>query len=307
MAVFKAREHVATVDSFPECDQGSAIDEIACVFRCYELWQFSSTDPSVQLALLNLSPKVKRLYKAVRLAARFLLFDLVFELVCGPGVTIQEDTLESAKARTRLIVDPDTLEYDERVRQYVIEKYRGEGKKFLKTLGDDHYNAGRRAARLPVDVLTLILARHWVNPHCPLWMMTTPMLKKVLPRLAVDVSCTVEAIRNRIDILSDAGALRFPGLPIFELDLLPIPRLRPDADNSIILEPGASAGFSTVSEALAIPDAIHSSKGTPKEPYYHPTSGMVIQRFSVLGEDPINPLPDVAYTIKYATQRRRSV
>ncbi len=310
-AVRKVRDQLANENSFPECEPGTAIAEIVRVFSRYELWAFSPTDPSVQRAILDANPN-ETLYKSVRRAARSLLFDLAFELVCGPGVSNKEDNLESAKARSRLITDPATLRYDPMVVDYLVGKLLStQFRKFLDKLSDDLYNARRRSVLLPVDEHTLVMARHWVNPHCPLWMMTIPVLMKVLPRLTEGVSWTRETIRKRLKILVEAEVRRFPKQPIFEVELRPLPESRPDADDNSKSDLFMRDEFQSASEA-AKESELHASLDTLGETkteqklYYNRFSGIVIRQFSVRGIDPCGLVPSFDYSIKFVPQRRRT-
>src|SRR5690606_31053486 len=61
------------------------------------------------------------------------------------------------------------------------------------------------------------LACHWTDPHCPLWMMTRAALAKVLPRITNGGNWTWDAIRKRLKTMSRAGAVRFPGQPIVDV------------------------------------------------------------------------------------------
>ena len=305
-AVLEARKQVTTGNSYAECESGSAIDDISTLFRRYELWHFSPTDPSVQQVILDSTPKRRGLYQSVQLAARGVLFDLAFDVVCGSGVSRKEKTLESARARTKLIVEPDLLRTDDSITAYVAEKLRSEGRSFLNQLSIDWHNAERRKKCLPIDLSLFVLAQHWVNPHCPLWMMTAPVMEKVLRSMTKHGSWTSETIRKRLKILRDAEALRFPGYPIFEVELRPIPKPKVESCKTNNLKPEKLEEFQTAGEVTANQGATASAEDVTPETTFHRATGMVVRQFSVLGKDPGRPLPGVDYSIKFGTRRGRS-
>lgn len=328
-AVLKAREHVATVDSRPECEQGSVIDEIARKFRRYELWLFLPTDPSVQKAILDATPDSQTLYEKARQGACQLLFDLAFDIICGPGITTKENTLQAAKTRTRLIIKPGWIQLDDDMRDYFAENSSRDGSKFWMEMQSDSHNAERRQNTLQLDMHALVMARHWVNPHCPLWMMSLPVLDDVLPAIAKDPigkngKWTLDTIRNRFEILRDAGACRFPGEPIFKVKLRARPETRPDAsamsasecDKLATLQNACDEAVKAItlgkSSAKAIKNmmekvmALEKAKVVSDEAtFYDRSSGRVVEQFSVCVKNKLPPVQNLEYSIEVSSRRSR--
>jgi len=213
------RETIAHGNSYPKCAEGSALWEICDTFRTYEAWQFSSDDPSVSRIVRENSGVSVQFAKTVEQAARRILFDCAFEIVCGlgasaPGNSPDGGTLDDWRNHTMSIAYPSSTGTDSATGYYLAERLSTHGYKFLKKLTLDYYNAERRNERLPVDMHLLVLARHWVDPHCPLWMMTLPALEAVLRKITAGGNWTPEVIRKRLKKMDTRGAKRFPKQPI---------------------------------------------------------------------------------------------
>lgn len=329
-AVIKAREHVATVDSRPECENGSVIDMIARKFRRYELWLFLPTDLSVQKTILDATPDSQTLYAEARQGARQVLFDLAFDIICGPGITTKENTLQAAMTRTRLIIKPGWIKFDEDMVDYLAENASRDGSQFWREMQNEAHNTERRENILQLDMHALVMARHWVNPHCPLWMMSLPVLQKVLPAIAevpVDMhpQWTPDTIRNRIEILNDAGACRFPEEPIFDVKLRTRPKIQPDA---VVVSASARTKLAnlrkTCDEAVkaitlgnrsteAIKNmmekvmALERAKTVNDEtPFYDRGSGRVVEQFSVCVKNTQPPKQNLGYCIEVSPKKPRT-
>jgi hypothetical protein len=210
--LYAVREGAAS-SSFPEVESGSTLDEVMRILRLFEIWHFSPSDPSVQKLILDGAPDCAQLYEANRRASRLLLFDIALGLVCGLGDPDSDHTLEEARGRTDLITNPNRIMSNEGA-DFLSARLNTS---FLKDLTAQFYNAERRKDKSPTDMHMLVLTRHWVDPHCPLWMMTLQALENVLPKISTGGNWTHDGIRKRIKKLSAFGVTRFPKQPIIDI------------------------------------------------------------------------------------------
>lgn len=200
----------------------SAIADIFQQFTNLEVWQFSPNDPSVQRFIVDRLPTGASLYAAARKASREVLFDAAFEMICGLGAggwkrpdTLA--TLENWRDHTSLMRDPLNIVSDTDCAAHLAARIVAGGSEFLHILAREFYNASRRSRRVPVDMKLMVMARHWVDPHCPLWMMSLPALEGVLRQITTNGSWSPETIRDGLKKMNAAGALRFPGQPIIDV------------------------------------------------------------------------------------------
>lgn len=199
---------------FQQVEPGSALDAVLTLFRKFEIWHPVPDQLSVQKIISEGVPGGAKLLDKTRKAVRLLLFDHLFQAVCGLGDPDSDTTLEDARDRTQLIWDPQSVLRDRR--STFLERHWN--RRFLLKMANSLRDAERRERALPMDVETFFLARHWVDDHCPLWMMTRPVLEHVLPTIATEGFWTRDIIRKRFRKLSNYGVTRFPKEPIVKVE-----------------------------------------------------------------------------------------
>lgn len=148
---------------------------------------------STARCVMRLAEKVKmRLdfadeYRKAVLSVRGVLFDLAVEETFGGRVSFDVPIHElESKLNMRLLVsDPLSIESDEKVRDFLIDGLAGMGRggdgvKFARSVAATIVAARKKANASHHETIKKVVARYWLDPDFPLWLMTAKAIGEFL-------------------------------------------------------------------------------------------------------------------------------
>ncbi|MBB5030515.1 hypothetical protein [Prosthecobacter vanneervenii] len=158
---------------------------------------------SIQEDLMELLRKaghhdIDHQYEQALRSARGILFDCAVKQVMYFLHREARGDLEKALCRVLFIEDPSILHGSTTVSEYLHDGIVARGSVFLQELTDDFRNAERRKSRLIIDDQAWTMASHWTNPHCPLWLMERPAIRKACKAHDPSVGFSQDAVNNRL-------------------------------------------------------------------------------------------------------------
>lgn len=203
-------KHVAGDLELSQSQVGGQVDLLMRQLCSLPFMNESSERPadSIQEDLINKSgvQDIELQYAEARQSARGIFFDcatkLLFRFLAKEGGEVSK-----AISRALLILDPTILLKSVEVGKYLangIVKGRGD---FLKGLGEDFKNLERRTKKCDSDGEVLgpsingelwVMAAHWTNPHCPLWLMERPAVYEACKLLSPGGNWSQNTVDNFI-------------------------------------------------------------------------------------------------------------
>lgn len=199
------------------------------ILGCFEQLLFPAmgcemVEDSIQNVLMEYLKRaghrdIKMMHKKARLVARGVVFECAVQLnsVSKSGSVHH---FEDAFCRASLIKDPLSMLTDENVRLYLAYGLLDKRADFLRDLQSDFYNADRRHSILPIDWPLYVMAVHWTNTHCPLWLMERETILETCKHLSVNGSWSKALVEDRIKKFK---LPRGPALPIVGIRTEPSP------------------------------------------------------------------------------------
>jgi len=115
-------------------------------------------------------------------SVRGVLFDIAVETTFG-GPILQATSsweLEDEFCKRRLVEYPLSIEYDERIRSYVVDGMTREGASFARSIASCFDSAAAKTNINHNLRIRSTLAVHWLNQDFPLWLMTAPAIESFL-------------------------------------------------------------------------------------------------------------------------------
>jgi len=163
---------------------------------------FRDPDDSIQYALFDVLSKTgncdfAQKYRDAKKSTIEPLFAATINIYFEHK-SLASKTVAQALHRTLFLEDPDSMLTNPLVLEYLFDQISKDRSRFLKSLGLDCYNVDRRSQRVPMDVCSYILARHWTNKHCPLWLMQRVAIVDACKSLAPNESWSEAIVRERI-------------------------------------------------------------------------------------------------------------
>lgn len=174
----RIRDLIVADDPLPEIIQDSALMAVCRGYRDLQLGREDDRDiPSIQSLIIkyyvaNGFSEIVSQYTEAKISSRKQLFKHAAELVLGEHAAGDEFDPEEALLRTAIIANPFAARNREECVDYLFEGLGEGGWRFLHDLANEVKKAEERKHRIKTDLHTLVLARHWVDPHCPLWLMS---------------------------------------------------------------------------------------------------------------------------------------
>ncbi|HRQ87178.1 MAG TPA: hypothetical protein PLA50_00135, partial [Bacteroidia bacterium] len=178
-------------EPLPEIIRDSAL---MAVCRKYWSIQLGRDDcwgiPSIQSALINYYKtngfsEILSQYEEAKESSRRQLFKHAAELVLGRGFEKSEFNPEEAMLRTAIIGDPYAARNCEGCVDYLFDGMGDRGWRFLHDLANEVKKAEERKHRVKTDFHMLVMAKYWVDPHCPLWLMSKGAIQDACRALSI--------------------------------------------------------------------------------------------------------------------------
>lgn len=174
----RIRDLIVADEPLPQIIQDSALMAVCRGYRDLQLGREDGRDfPSIQSLLIkyylaNGFSEIVSQYTEAKISSRKQLFKHAAELVLGEQAADDEFDPEEALLRTAIIANPFAARNREECVDYLFEGLGEGGWRFLHDFANEVKKAEERKHRIKTDLHTLVLARHWVDPHCPLWLMS---------------------------------------------------------------------------------------------------------------------------------------
>ncbi len=200
---------------------------IADIYRKFEQEYFYSRqgnleEDSIQKALIetlsNNDPATKQLHANAKRDARGALFDYLVDqgFMDSEGKGNETEDLKTRQHLAELLDDPYLMTTDLSLQEFIADGIANGGSRFLKDLSTMFYNAERREHRLNVDMYVLVIATHWTDSHCPLWLMQVGAILKACKAHSINQSWTMEMVKERLKKLK---LKRFRPAPILDIQI----------------------------------------------------------------------------------------
>lgn len=200
----KIRTMVAHGEDPPKLIYDSPYAEVCRQYRTLEWMPYDFEKESVQNALIRYYkesgyPVIEEEFAAAKRSARAFLFDFAARITLGEDVEGSELDLEWAFARSRIISGPMAARNDDRCVDTLFDRMSGpEGWRYAQDLSNELKKAEERCFRVKFDRHDLVLAKHWVNPDCPLWLMTKPAISSACRAFSKYGQWSDERIKRRL-------------------------------------------------------------------------------------------------------------
>lgn len=199
------RSLIVAGDLAPEpAQQCPYLDQICSIIRRLLIPVEPTEVPSLQSEILAASRKrdegnLDKEFECAGRSARGLIFDCVADAVVGRDARIGRIDIQSGGINTALLRDPYILLSNPAVVDHVADNLAKDGEAFSKELLSAFHNANRRkTARIPIDMQSLLLARHWTDPQLPMWLMSRSCVLNVCREFLPSESWTDSQIKNRL-------------------------------------------------------------------------------------------------------------
>ena len=191
------------VSRMPAIGSDSALMIVASRFGDLLLMREGVDGANIQSILVDYYRKkggsdIDTQYSAARRSARAVVFDIAAELVFGGKGTESTFDYEEAFIQTLIVTDPISASYLDDCVEYLFQGMKTGGGNFLLGLASKFNNARRRRVLLTADYHLLVLARHWVDPLCPLWLMTEGCVLSAARTLAPNLDWSQPRIHERL-------------------------------------------------------------------------------------------------------------
>ncbi|WP_395750111.1 hypothetical protein [Prosthecobacter sp.] len=127
---------------------------------------------------------VEKWYREARDRSRREFFDCVMRTVLVTrGGSVSNDLNEAVMIRA-IVEEPMTIDSDSAVYEWFLESMQQRRSSFLLDVAADMKNYDERADKLDVNPLLLEVASHWVDCHCPMWLMSRKAILKAAKAFA---------------------------------------------------------------------------------------------------------------------------
>lgn len=191
-------------DDFVKKGRTSADSECGALYEVKQNlpWSLFPSEQDLESALpefstarcvIRLAEKVKmRLdfadeYRKAVQSVRGVLFDLAVEKTFGGPVSfdVSIHELESKLNMRLLACDPLSIESDEKVRDFLIDGLAGEGRggdgaSFARSIAATIEAARKKADASHHETIRRVVARYWLDPDFPMWLMTATAIEEFL-------------------------------------------------------------------------------------------------------------------------------
>ncbi len=127
---------------------------------------------------------VEKWYREARDRSRREFFDCVMRTVLVTrGGSVSNDLNEAVMIRA-ILEEPMTIDSDSAVYEWFLESMQQRRSSFLLDVAADMKNYDERSDKLDVNPLLLEVATHWVDCHCPMWLMSRKAILKAAKTFA---------------------------------------------------------------------------------------------------------------------------